>query len=97
MQQDSQDAYYYNLCGFAYFNLDNDQAATNDFNKAIDINSKEPSFYNNRGSLYEKLQAAINEFKIAATLYSQQVNKQEYRNIINKIKFIKSRLKILNS
>lgn len=79
MQQDSQEAYYYNLCGFAYFNLDNAQAAINDFNKAIDINYKEPSFYNNRGSLYEEqvnIQAAINEFKIAATLYSQQVNKQ---------------------
>lgn len=47
-----ESAVHYNNRGLAYYHCDQLDAAEKDFNKALDIDHKDPTIYFNRGNVY---------------------------------------------
>ncbi|WP_405351194.1 tetratricopeptide repeat protein [Fusobacterium animalis] len=71
IEEDPNNASYYNNRGIVYSNLEDYEKAIQDYNKAIELEPNDASYYNNRGTIFtnlEKYEEAIQDYNKAIEL-----------------------------
>jgi hypothetical protein len=83
-----QEADYYAAHGRAQFELENDSDALDDLNRAIDLDSKQPAFYHDRGIVEYYLsddKSASQDLNQAASMYQSQNEQEKYKVVASDI------------
>ena len=88
---DPNDAKLYVNRGVIRYQLEDKQGALADFNQALKIDPNDVLAYQNRGVIHSELgdkQSAIKDFQKAADLYQQKGDKDNYQQLLNRIRTI---------
>jgi tetratricopeptide (TPR) repeat protein len=90
-----EDDDYYAARARVQFTLENDPEAFSDLNRAIDINSKRPELYHDRGIVLYYLgedQNALSDLKQAASMYQSRNEQDKYRKVSSDIDVLEGRI-----